>query len=383
MFYFPDVPPPPYWMFFRNMTALRTEEVGSQRSLVPSPDTHTSGCTATLPAPPSVPAVLKPAFRSPPTAIPLTEKEQFVITTAEYFEGDDPPEVTAREIDPLMDQPKLFCHRVEVFADPQVQISDTAMKEQIGNLQIETLDLTRTHFKHQRRQSCDSSAQGATICINTLHRYRHLCSEKVLLSQRKHRTSFKIKKEKDTRVKLAGDETKNVSEEGEANRGPDSSADRESPGPHDKTVRVEVEWDIPMSVTLPVQVQADPAQQPFPFLDTTLADLGIQESEVKERVVWVDTKKTQVKNKAGKLKEKEITILEVRVKAQKPGDTELQEVLYSTEAHTDRSFCRTGMDILPWKQRGTGETELSPVQMTMALENKQPDLKEPERQREI
>lgn len=35
-------------------------------------------------------------------------------------------------------------------------------------------------------------------------------------------------------------------------------------------------------------------------------------SEVKERVVWVDTKKTQVKNKAGKLKEKETTILEVR-----------------------------------------------------------------------
>ena len=34
-------------------------------------------------------------------------------------------------------------------------------------------------------------------------------------------------------------------------------------------------------------------------------------SEVKERVVWVDTKKTQVKNKAGKLKEKEVTILEV------------------------------------------------------------------------
>lgn len=34
-------------------------------------------------------------------------------------------------------------------------------------------------------------------------------------------------------------------------------------------------------------------------------------SEVKERVVWVDTKKTQVENKAGKLKEKEITVLEV------------------------------------------------------------------------
>lgn len=34
-------------------------------------------------------------------------------------------------------------------------------------------------------------------------------------------------------------------------------------------------------------------------------------SDVKERVVWVDTKKTQVKNKTGKLKEKETTILEV------------------------------------------------------------------------
>lgn len=39
----------------------------------------------------------------------------------------------------------------------------------------------------------------------------------------------------------------------------------------------------------------------------------ISRSEVKERVVWVDTKKTQVKNKTGKLKEKEITILEVQL----------------------------------------------------------------------
>lgn len=42
-------------------------------------------------------------------------------------------------------------------------------------------------------------------------------------------------------------------------------------------VRVELEWAIPMSVTLPMQVEPDPAHQPFPFLDTTLADLGIQE----------------------------------------------------------------------------------------------------------
>uniref|UniRef100_A0A3P8RS77 Si:ch211-196f5.2 n=1 Tax=Amphiprion percula TaxID=161767 RepID=A0A3P8RS77_AMPPE len=148
---------------------------------------------------------------------------------------------------------------------------------------------------------------------------------------------------------------------------------------------IQLEWDIPMAVTLPIQVQPDPAYQPFPFLDTTLADLGIQESEVKERVVWVDTKKTQVKNKAGKLKEKEITILEVRVKAQKTGDKQLQEVLYSTEAHTDRSFCRTGMNILPWKQRYTAENGLTPVQMTMALDaqNQQPGVTEDQGQREI
>uniref|UniRef100_A0A8C2XHK4 Si:ch211-196f5.2 n=1 Tax=Cyclopterus lumpus TaxID=8103 RepID=A0A8C2XHK4_CYCLU len=147
-------------------------------------------------------------------------------------------------------------------------------------------------------------------------------------------------------------------------------ADQPSPGPRGKTVRVELEWEIPMSVTLPLQMEPDPAHQPFPFLDTTLADLGIQESDVKERVVWVDTKKTQVKNKAGKLKEKEITILEVRVKAQKPGDKQLQEVLYSTESHTDRSFCRTGMNILPWKHRGTGLSEVQP-DLTDAQEHRE------------
>ncbi|XP_029955942.1 uncharacterized protein LOC115394730 [Salarias fasciatus] len=175
---------------------------------------------------------------------------------------------------------------------------------------------------------------------------------------------------------LAADETNSPVEDGEA---------AERPAAHGKLIRVELEWDVPMAVTLPVEVQLDPAHQPFPFLDTTLADLGIQESEVKERVVWVDTKKTQVKNKAGKLKEKEITILEVRVKAQKPGDKQLQEVLYSTEAHTDRSFCRTGVDILPWKQRHTGEDGLKPVEMTMALdmENKQPGGTEAPGQRDI
>ncbi|XP_037550419.1 uncharacterized protein si:ch211-196f5.2 [Nematolebias whitei] len=133
-----------------------------------------------------------------------------------------------------------------------------------------------------------------------------------------------------------------------------------------------------MSVTLPIEVQAGSAHRPFPFLDTTLADLGIQESDVKERVVWVDTKKTQVKNKTGKLKEKETTVLEVRVKAQKPGDKQLQEVLYSTEAHTDRSFCRTGINIQPWKQNHAETNGLKPVEITVAFdqENHRPGLTE-------
>ncbi|CAL8311807.1 unnamed protein product [Merluccius merluccius] len=154
-----------------------------------------------------------------------------------------------------------------------------------------------------------------------------------------------------------------------------------------KTSRAELLWDIPMAILLPIEVQRelDAAHQPFPFLDTTLADLGIQESEVKERVVWVDTKKTQVKNKAGKLKEKEITLLEVRVKAQKPGDKQLQEILYSTEAHTDRSFCRTGVDILPWKQRHTDDKGLAPVEMTLALdvETEHPRSQDSQKQRDI
>lgn len=81
---------------------------------------------------------------------------------------------------------------------------------------------------------------------------------------------------------MAADETTSLLEEGEANveqanGGPDSPADRESPRSRGKMVRVELEWEIPMSLSLPIQVEPDAAHQPFPFLDTTLADLGIQE----------------------------------------------------------------------------------------------------------
>ncbi|XP_033988162.1 REC8 meiotic recombination protein b [Trematomus bernacchii] len=69
-------------------------EAASQHSLLTSPD-------ATLD---------HQGFRSPPAAISLKEKEPFVIPTAENFEGDDLPEVTARELDLLLDQPDQF-HR--------------------------------------------------------------------------------------------------------------------------------------------------------------------------------------------------------------------------------------------------------------------------------
>ncbi|XP_004081264.1 meiotic recombination protein REC8 homolog [Oryzias latipes] len=52
-------------------------------------------------------------FSSPPAAITLTEKEPFVINTAEYFEGDDLPEATAKDIELLMEQPDLFWKEAE------------------------------------------------------------------------------------------------------------------------------------------------------------------------------------------------------------------------------------------------------------------------------
>lgn len=76
----------------------------------------------------------------------------------------------------------------------------------------------------------------------------------------------------DQKVKLAADKIKH-----EAGEEEEQSAGKDSSEPRGKMVRVELEWDIPMSVTLPVQVHPDPVDQPFPFLETTLADLGIKE----------------------------------------------------------------------------------------------------------
>ncbi|XP_075308519.1 REC8 meiotic recombination protein b [Odontesthes bonariensis] len=76
---------------------LVNEDMDIQHSLVPSPHTTLS----------------KKGLGSSLATITLTEKEPFVINTAEYFEGDDLPETTAREIDLLMDQPDQFRGEVE------------------------------------------------------------------------------------------------------------------------------------------------------------------------------------------------------------------------------------------------------------------------------
>ncbi|XP_055086266.1 REC8 meiotic recombination protein b [Periophthalmus magnuspinnatus] len=52
-------------------------------------------------------------FRSPPTSITLREKEQFVLGSAEHFEGADLPEATNRELDLLMDERDQFRHDLE------------------------------------------------------------------------------------------------------------------------------------------------------------------------------------------------------------------------------------------------------------------------------
>ncbi|KAJ8413235.1 hypothetical protein AAFF_G00092310 [Aldrovandia affinis] len=146
-------------------------------------------------------------------------------------------------------------------------------------------------------------------------------------------------------------------------------------------VRAELQWEVPMCVSLPIEI-LNP-EQVFPFLDISLADLGIEQSMVKERVVWLDNKRTRVRNKSGKLKEKEVMVLEVRVKAQQPGKPETQEVLYSTETHTDRSYCRSAMAVLPWKQTQP-ESDYQPAEMTLALDTEiRPKWQKTEKKQEV
>ncbi|KAM4606574.1 REC8 meiotic recombination protein b [Polymixia lowei] len=89
-----DQLPSPY-KIHQPMTLM--EEVASQHSLVPSPQTTPD----------------EAGFRSPAAAITMKEKERLVINIAECFEGAELPEATAEDIDLLMDQQDHFHEDVE------------------------------------------------------------------------------------------------------------------------------------------------------------------------------------------------------------------------------------------------------------------------------
>ncbi|XP_043960113.1 REC8 meiotic recombination protein b isoform X2 [Gambusia affinis] len=73
-------------------TEFAIEDLVSQHSVVSSPTSEPDN----------------KGFILPPAAITLTENEQFVINTAEDFNGAELPEATARDIQLLMDQPDHF-----------------------------------------------------------------------------------------------------------------------------------------------------------------------------------------------------------------------------------------------------------------------------------
>ncbi|KAM3860787.1 REC8 meiotic recombination protein b [Diretmus argenteus] len=125
---------------YRTHQPMVMDEVDPQRSLVP-------GLHATS---------VDEAFKSPLAVITLREEEQFVIHPAEFFEGAELPEATARELDMLLDQQEQFHIGVDVtrikrprggkrrqlvFADPEIQISSEAIQEQIEDPLTETLSL--------------------------------------------------------------------------------------------------------------------------------------------------------------------------------------------------------------------------------------------------
>ncbi|XP_041094796.1 uncharacterized protein si:ch211-196f5.2 [Polyodon spathula] len=122
--------------------------------------------------------------------------------------------------------------------------------------------------------------------------------------------------------------------------------------------RSEVCVAMPLCVPLPVEVLCP--EQAFPFLDLTLTDLGVDPGSVRERVVWVDSKRTWSRSASGKVREREALVLEVRVTAQRPGPGgQTQEILYGTETHSQRRYFKTVMEVQPWI-KSEGEEEKKP-----------------------
>lgn len=93
-----------------------------------------------------------------------------------------------------------------------------------------------------------------------------LVSAKTLQKQKHPSSDKEGREEKDTEGKASMDRAK---------KGVNRPGSRDSP--KGKTVLVELAWDIPMSMALPIQVKIDATHQPFPFLDTTPADPEIRE----------------------------------------------------------------------------------------------------------
>ncbi|XP_076017205.1 REC8 meiotic recombination protein b [Genypterus blacodes] len=83
------------------------EAVDSQHSLVTSDHTTPANEDSFLTAP-SVCSSPKPGFRSPLDTITMAEKQQAVVAGAGFFEGDELPEATDREINLLMNEQDDF-----------------------------------------------------------------------------------------------------------------------------------------------------------------------------------------------------------------------------------------------------------------------------------
>lgn len=81
---------------------------------------------------------------------------------------------------------------------------------------------------------------------------------------------------KDTGVKLAGQDKDPEVQHGVKPQEKQVNGDELFNSPsNDKMLRAELDWAVPMCVHLPIEI-LNP-EQAFPFLNTTLADLGIEE----------------------------------------------------------------------------------------------------------
>lgn len=98
----------------------------------------------------------------------------------------------------------------------------------------------------------------------------------MILDDRKENEEERQLPVKDTSVKLAGQDKDPEVQHGVKPREKQVNGDGPLNSPtNDKMERAELDWTVPMCVHLPIEVLSP--DQAFPFLNTTLADLGIEE----------------------------------------------------------------------------------------------------------